>query len=91
MNPAKNEHCGTDVAAQVSHVLANLFELEESIVTSTARLREDLDLDSLDGVDIVVALEQHFGVIVDDENVRKMRTVGEIQAYVEARLASSSS
>lgn len=80
-----------DVSGQVSRILATLFELKEAEVTPTARLREDLDLDSLDGVDIVVALEQHFGVVLRDENVSKMRTVGEIQAYVEARLAMRSS
>lgn len=91
-DPAKRDSDGrTDIPGQVSRILVDLFELERESVTPAARLREDLKLDSLDGVDLVVALEKHFNCLVDEEAVKKLRTVGEIQAYVAARLASRSS
>lgn len=76
----------SDVPGQIDRILVNLFELEASAVTPGARIREDLDLDSLDGVDIIVALEKHFGFVSEEDTLARMRTVGEIHAYVEAKL-----
>lgn len=80
-----------DVPSQINHILVKLFELDAAEVTASARIREDLDLDSLDGVDVVIALEKQFGFIAEEDLVTRMKTVGEIHAYVEARLASRSS
>ena len=80
-----------DVPGQVNRILMDLFEVEEAAMTPAARLRQDLDLDSLDGVDLVVAIEKHFGFLVEEDTVTKMRTLGEIYAYVEARLANRAS
>ncbi|MBK9795659.1 MAG: acyl carrier protein [Holophagaceae bacterium] len=80
-----------DVPGQINHILVRLFELEAAAVTAEARMKEDLDLDSLDAVEVVVAIERRFGFIADEERVAKMRTVGEIHAYVEAMLARASS
>lgn len=91
-DPARqNSDWPTDVPGQVSRILVDLFELDQDAVTPDARLREDLKLDSLDGVDLVVALEKHFKCLVEEDTVKKLRTVGEIHAYVVARLASRSS
>jgi acyl carrier protein len=81
----------SDVAARVDRLLTELFELEAGTVTESTRLREDLKLDSLDGVDLIVAIEKDFSIRVDDGALMKLRTVGEIHAYVVERLASSSS
>jgi acyl carrier protein len=80
-----------DVPGQINHILVRLFELKAAAVTAGARMKEDLDLDSLDAVEVVVAIERRFGFIADEEQVAKMRTVGEIHAYVEAMLAKSAS
>jgi acyl carrier protein len=80
-----------DVPGQIDRILVSLFELEAAAVTPQARIREDLDLDSLDGVDIVVAIEKHFGFISEEDTLARMRTVGEIHTYVESKLASRSS
>lgn len=75
----------------VKSILVENFELDPGLVVPTARLKEDLDLDSLDGVDLVVAIEKEFEVLVEDETVTRMLTVGEIQDYVVARLSSQAS
>ena len=54
-----------------------------------ARLREDLDLDSLDGVDLVVALEKAFDFRIDGKVVVEMKTVGDIHDYVRNHFGSS--
>ncbi|MBW2258186.1 MAG: acyl carrier protein, partial [Deltaproteobacteria bacterium] len=60
-------------------------------VVPEARLREDLDLDSLDGVDMVVALEKAFGLRIDEKAVAETRTVGDIHAYVRTCFEESES
>lgn len=81
----------TEVADAVAELLAEAFELSRAQVTPEARLREDLELDSLDGVDLVVAIEKRFAIRVDDDAPKRLRTVAEVSAYVDAALASSSS
>ncbi|HET7784645.1 MAG TPA: acyl carrier protein [Myxococcales bacterium] len=81
----------SEIAAAVAALVAESFELPPERVTPAARLREDLQLDSLDGVDLVVGIEKRFAIRVDDDAADRMRTVGEVSAYVEAALASKAS
>lgn len=67
----------------VRDVLVSEFELEADKVVPTARLREDLGLDSLDGVDLIVALEKALGVQIPEADARTMKTVGDIYAFIE--------
>jgi len=80
-----------DVHATVQRLLIELFELAPTEVVPAARLKEELDLDSLDGVNLVVALEKRFALLLEEETMKKLRTVGEIQDYVAASLASQAS
>jgi acyl carrier protein len=60
----------------------NEFELEPSAIVPRARMREDLGLDSLDAVDLSVAIEKALHVRVPEEFAREMRTVGDVHDYV---------
>jgi len=73
-----------EVCRKVDEILVEEFELEPDTVVPAARLREDLDLDSLDGVDLVVALEKVFGVRIEDEAMLEMKTIADIHGYVFA-------
>jgi acyl carrier protein len=70
------------IIEKIDAILVEEFELEPDAVVPDARLREDLDLDSLDGVDLVVALEKAFDFRIDGKVVAEMKTVGDIHAYV---------
>lgn len=70
------------IIRKIDEILIEEFELEPEAVEPTARLREDLDLDSLDGVDLVVALEKAFDFRIDGKVVVEMKTVGDIHEYV---------
>ncbi len=72
-----------DVPAAIDRILVEEFELDAADVVPDARLREDLDLDSLDAVDMVVLLEKKVGTRVDDKVVARLRTVGHVHAYVQ--------
>jgi acyl carrier protein len=63
---------------QVNKILVRDFEIAPASLRPAARLREDLGLDSLDGVDMVVAAEREFGVRIDEEQARSVRTLQEL-------------
>ncbi|MEA1992494.1 MAG: acyl carrier protein [Thermodesulfobacteriota bacterium] len=63
----------------VTQIMAEEFELEPELLQPDATLYEDLGLDSLDAVDMVVALEKAFGMkMTDEEAVRAVRTLGDL-------------
>lgn len=70
------------IIRKIDEILIEEFELEPETVVPDAQLREDLDLDSLDGVDLVVALEKAFDFRIDGKVVVEMKTVGDIHDYV---------
>lgn len=75
-----------DLAARavqiVNETLLSEFELERSAIVPEARMREDLGLDSLDAVDLVVALEKALQVRIPEDVARGMRTVGDVHNYI---------
>ncbi|MEZ4239207.1 MAG: acyl carrier protein [Myxococcota bacterium] len=70
------------VIARIDRILVEEFELDEDKVVPEASLQGDLELDSLDGLDLVVALEKEFGFRVDDKVMLEMKTVADIHDYV---------
>jgi len=77
-----------DVLGHVRSILVAEFELEPGQVIESARLVEDLDLDSIDGVTIVVRLESRLHVTITDEEIQKMATVGDIVDALADRLGT---
>ncbi len=73
------------VFEKVSQLMADLFDLDKSKITRESKF-EDLDLSSLDAIDLVVELQQFTGKKVDEEGLKKVRTVGDIVALVEAHV-----
>lgn len=75
-----------DLLETLRRILVTEFELDGSLVTPGARLVDDLDLDSIDGVTIVVRLEALLHVVISDEEIQKMQTVGDILDALAERL-----
>jgi acyl carrier protein len=73
--------------AELDRIFVEQFEVTADAVVPEARLREDLDLDSLDAADMLIAIEKRFGIRLDDEVARTFRTVGDIHSYVHALVA----
>ncbi|HAS1060294.1 TPA: acyl carrier protein [Enterobacter cloacae] len=68
---------------EVSALLIKLFELDPELITPQARLYEDLDLDSIDAVDMVVNLQKKTGHKIKPETFKAVRTVQDIVEVVE--------
>lgn len=78
-----------DVKATVHKVLIEEFEIAEDDLKPDAHLFQDLGLDSLDAVDLIVALEAAFGGRVPEEEAKKVRSVGDVYALVTDAMASN--
>ena len=72
----------------VVDTLVSEFELERDKIVPTARLREDLGLDSLDGVDLIVALEKALQVQIPETDARQMRSVADIFTFIDKAIAA---
>ena len=72
---------------RVSKIIIDLLGVDASKVTPEARFREDLEADSLDLVELIMAFEEEFGGEISDEDAQKITTVGEAVNYLEAHSA----
>lgn len=77
------------VFEQVKLALVELFELDAASVTETAHLYQDLELDSIDAVDLVVRLQKLTGKKMRPEEFKSVRTVGDVVDAVLPLLADA--
>ncbi len=73
-----------DIEAKVTQIICEQLSVEESQVTSDASFQESLNADSLDIVELIMALEEGFGIEIPDDDAEKIRTVGDAIAYIKA-------
>jgi acyl carrier protein len=74
------------VFEDVKAVIVEVLGVDPDKVTLEATFREDLEADSLDLVELIMAFEDKFGEEIPDEDAQKITTVGEAVAYVEQRM-----
>ncbi|MCQ3937048.1 MAG: acyl carrier protein [Chloroflexi bacterium] len=75
----------SDTYNEVKGIIKDLLGADESKITMEAKFREDLEADSLDLVELIMAFEDKFGAEISDEDAQKITTVGEAVAYIDAR------
>jgi acyl carrier protein len=71
---------------EVKDIIVELLGIDAAKVTPEARFREDLEADSLDLVELIMAFEEKFGGEISDEDVQQITTVGEVVTYIEGHL-----
>jgi len=71
------------VADRVKKIIVDQLGVEEELVTAEASFVDDLGADSLDTVELVMALEEEFGVEIPDEDAEKITRVKEAVDYIE--------
>ena len=77
------------VVETVNRILTDEFELEPERVTPDAHIIDDLELDSLDAVDLIAALEDAFGGRVDENQARQVRTVSDVYQLIEGAIEAA--
>lgn len=75
----------TDTYDDVKAIIVDLLGVDESKVTMAASFRDDLEADSLDLVELIMAFEDKFGAEISDEDAQTITTVGGAVEYIDAR------
>ncbi|HBE96800.1 MAG TPA: acyl carrier protein [Verrucomicrobiales bacterium] len=74
-----------NIAEKVTEIIVEQLGVSADQVKPESNLIEDLGADSLDAVELVMAVEEEFGIEVPDEEAEKLRSVGDIISHVEGR------
>lgn len=71
------------VFEKIRKIIAEQFDIEESEITLESSFQEDLDADSLDVVELIMAIEDEFNIEISDEDAEKISTVKDAVEYIE--------
>ncbi|MBE0464931.1 MAG: acyl carrier protein [Halomonadaceae bacterium] len=83
MSTETADHQRAEILAHIRKTLVELFEINASDIEPDARLYEDLDIDSIDAVDLVVELKQFTGRRIKPEDFKSVRTINDVVTAVE--------
>lgn len=78
-----------EIISRINAFMVEDFEVDETAITPDADLKATLDLDSLDYIDLVVAIEQNFGFKVKPEDFQTMTTIQDFYNYVFTRMEAA--
>jgi acyl carrier protein len=77
------------VAEKITEIIVEQLGVKPEEVTPEASFIDDLGADSLDTVELVMALEEEFGIEIPDEEAEKIQTVGDAIKYISAKVSQS--
>jgi acyl carrier protein len=77
-----------EILVEVQRRMAEMFELEPTEIREDCLLREDLDLDSLDAIDLAIRIQELTGDRVEESVLRKVRTVGDVVDLIAQMLST---
>ena len=72
----------SDIAKRVKEIVAEQLGVEEALVLTESSFMDDLGADSLDTVELVMALEEEFDIEIPDEDAEKIQTVNDAVEYI---------
>ena len=75
-----------DTIEDVRNIIVELLGVDAGKVVPDAKFREDLEADSLDLVELIMAFEEKFGGEISDEDAQKITTVGEAVKYIDEKM-----
>lgn len=74
------------VLEKLSKIIADQLSMEQSKIKADTSLKEDLQADSLDIVEIIMSIEDEFEIQVDDDDALAFKTVGDVVEYIEKNI-----
>ncbi len=76
-----------EIFQALKDTLVEEFELDPEVITRDARFNEDLDLDSIDAVDMIIKMQELTGCKVNPEDFKQVRTVGDVEQMIQRLLS----
>ncbi len=76
----------SDTQERITKIIVNLLGVKAEDVAPEKKFREDLEADSLDLVELIMAFEEEFGAEISDEDAQKITTVGEAIGYIDTKM-----
>lgn len=76
----------SDTQERITKIIVNLLGVKAEDVAPEKKFREDLEADSLDLVELIMAFEEEFGGEISDEDAQKITTVGEAIGYIDTNM-----
>ena len=76
-----------DLSERIFAIVGEQLGVEKETLVPEANLLDDLGADSLDVVELVMAIEEEFGLEIPDEDAERMQNIGDVISYVEERTA----
>lgn len=74
------------IEERIKDIIADRLELKTDQIIPGASLQEDLGADSLDAVELIMALEEEFGIEIPDDHAEELKTVGDVFSYIQDHL-----
>lgn len=71
---------------KVQKIIAEQFEVAADSISADTNIVDDLGIDSLDVVELIISVEEEFGLAIPDEDATELTTVGKIVEYIESKL-----
>lgn len=75
-----------NIQERVTKIVVDLLGVDEERIQQDSRFREDLEADSLDLVELIMAFEEEFGSEISDEDAQQINTVGDAIQYIESHV-----
>lgn len=74
-----------EMLEQIKGMLAESFGLDPDVIMTDSRLEADLGINSLELAELALRCDEEFGVDIDEEDIHKLITVGDVAAYIEEK------
>ena len=71
---------------KIREILSTQLDIDSDKIGADTNIAEDLGADSLDVVELMMSIEEDFGITIDEEDVRTFRTVADVAAYIDNKL-----
>jgi acyl carrier protein len=70
---------------KVKKIISAQFEVDENLISESTSFVDDLDADSIDLLELVLAFEDEFSIEIDEEDIKNIKTIGDIIEYLESK------
>ena len=67
-----------EVTKKITSTLSDLFEVDPEVISESSLLYEDLDIDSIDAVDLIIELKSFTGLVIDPDNFKSVKTIEDV-------------